>query len=106
MAYLERQTYRFELIVADDGIVDQTAALVEELAVRRSHLNEGRGGVRLLKLDHRGKGFAVRAGALAAHGEYVLLCDADLATPIEEWEKLHRKFVEGYEVVIGSREGL
>jgi glycosyltransferase involved in cell wall biosynthesis len=106
MAYLERQTYRFELIVADDGSADQTAALVEELAVRRTHLNEGRGGVRLLRLDHRGKGFAVRAGALAAHGEYVLLCDADLATPIEEWEKLYRNFGEGYEVVIGSREGL
>jgi glycosyltransferase involved in cell wall biosynthesis len=106
MAYLERQTYRFELIVADDGSADQTAALVEDLAVRQSHLNEEQGGVRLLRLDHRGKGFAVRAGALAAHGEYVLLCDADLATPIEEWEKLYRKFVEGYEVVIGSREGL
>jgi glycosyltransferase involved in cell wall biosynthesis len=62
--------------------------------------------VRLLRLDHRGKGFAVRAGALAAQGAYILLCDADLATPIEEWEKLYAKFVEGYAVVIGSREGL
>src|SRR5262245_32815001 len=106
MAYLERQTYRFELIVADDGSVDQTAALVEELAVRRSHLNEGRGGVRLLKLDHRGKGFAVRAGALASHGEYVLLCDADLAVPIEEWEKLSARLAQGYDLAIGSREGM
>ena len=99
LAYLERQPYRFELIVADDGSADRTAALVEELAARRPE-------VRLLRLDHRGKGFAVRAGALAARGEYILLCDADLATPIEEWEKLYRKFAEGYTVVIGSREGL
>ena len=105
LAYLERQTYRSELIVADDGSADRTAALVEELVMRRQR-DGGKGDVRLLRLDHRGKGFAVRAGALAAHGEYVLLCDADLATPIEEWEKLYRKFAEGYEVVIGSREGL
>lgn len=106
VAYLERQTYRSELIVADDGSTDRTAALVEELAARRSRLGGGKGEIRLLRLDHRGKGFAVRAGALSAHGEYVLLCDADLATPIEEWEKLYRKFNEGYEMVIGSREGL
>jgi dolichyl-phosphate beta-glucosyltransferase len=106
LAYLERQTYRSELIVADDGSTDRTAALVEELAGRQPRLGGGKGDIRLLRLDHRGKGFAVRAGALAAHGEYVLLCDADLATPIEEWEKLYRKFAEGYEVVIGSREGL
>ena len=99
LAYLDRQTYPFELIVADDGSSDRTAALVEAVA-------KDRPGVRLLRLDHRGKGFAVRAGALAARGEYVLLCDADLATPIEEWEKLAEKFTAGYAVAIGSREGL
>jgi hypothetical protein len=35
-----------------------------------------------------------------------LLCDADLAVPIEEWQKLDAFFAEGYHVVIGSREGL
>jgi dolichyl-phosphate beta-glucosyltransferase len=99
LAYLDQQPYRSELIVVDDGSTDRTAALVEEHATRHADL-------RLLRLDHRGKGFAVRAGALAARGEYVLLCDADLATPIEEWEKLHRRFAAGYSVVIGSREGL
>jgi glycosyltransferase involved in cell wall biosynthesis len=99
LAYLDQQPYRSELIVVDDGSTDRTAALVEERATRHASL-------RLLRLDHRGKGFAVRAGALAACGEYVLLCDADLATPIEEWEKLHRMFGAGYAVVIGSREGL
>src|SRR5262249_3118299 len=84
---------------ADDGSTDATAALVEQLALRRSDL-------RLLRLDHRGKGFAVRAGALAARGEYVLLCDADLAVPIEEWGQLRRALENGFDVAIGSREGL
>lgn len=99
LAYLERQPYRADVIVADDGSTDGTAALVEQIA--REHPN-----VQLLRLDHRGKGYAVRAGALAARGEYVLLCDADLAVPIEEWEKLQRSLLGGHALAIGSREGL
>lgn len=99
LAYLEHQSYTSEVLVADDGSTDGTAALVEQMA--RAHA-----GLRLLPLDHRGKGFAVRAGALAAGGEYVLLCDADLAVPIEEWPKLYDWLNRGYDLAIGSREGL
>lgn len=99
LSYLERQPYHSELLVADDGSSDGTAMLVEQMAHAHTML-------RLLTLDHRGKGFAVRAGALAARGEYVLLCDADLAVPIEEWERLHNQLTQGYDVAIGSREGL
>lgn len=99
LAYLDTQPYRSEVIVADDGSTDTTASLVEQLAAEHANL-------RLLRLDHRGKGFAVRAGALAARGEYVLLCDADLAVPIEDWERLRRVLENGFDVAIGSREGL
>lgn len=97
--YLERQDYRFEVLIADDGSADRTAEVVEQIAASQP-------SVRLLRLDHRGKGFAVRAGALAARGAYVLLCDADLAVPIDEWEKLYQKLEGGCAVAIGSREGL
>ncbi len=93
--YLSRQPYSAEIIVVDDGSDDATARLAEQ------HV-----GVHVLRRDHRGKGFAVRAGALAATGKYVLLCDADLATPMEEWHKLWPRLAEGYDVVIGSREGV
>ncbi|HEU5102169.1 MAG TPA: dolichyl-phosphate beta-glucosyltransferase [Roseiflexaceae bacterium] len=97
--YLDAQVYRSEVIVADDGSTDATVALVEQLAISQPSL-------RVMRLDHRGKGFAVRAGALAARGDYVLLCDADLAVPIEEWEQLRRALENGFDVAIGSREGL
>lgn len=98
-AYLDRQPFSSEVIVADDGSEDDTAAIVEQLAARHPTLH-------LLRLDHRGKGFTVRAGALTAQGEHVLLCDADLAVPIKDWERLRRFLDAGYDVAIGSREGL
>lgn len=94
-AYLAAQSYASEVLVADDGSADATAAVAE-----------AHPGVTALRLDHRGKGFAVRAGALAARGAYVLLCDADLAVPIEEWPKLEERLRAGVDVVIGSREGM
>jgi dolichyl-phosphate beta-glucosyltransferase len=99
LAYLDQQAYQSEVIVADDGSTDETAVLAAQIATRRSNL-------RILQLDHRGKGFAVRAGALAAQGAYILLCDADLAVPIADWEQLQQALMHGDDLAIGSREGL
>lgn len=98
-AYVTRTQLDVEVIVADDGSQDTTAQIVRDVAVDWPAL-------RLLSLDHRGKGFAVRAGALAARGTYVLLCDADLAVPIDEWDRMLPLFGQHHaDVVIGSREG-
>lgn len=94
-AYLDQQPYATEVLVVDDGSTDATARLAEQHA-----------WLRLLRCEHRGKGFTVRSGVLAAQGHYILLCDADLATPIEEWEKLHHHLTNGCDVAIGSREGV
>jgi dolichyl-phosphate beta-glucosyltransferase len=86
-----------EVIVVDDGSTDDTAALVESFVERYPEL-------RLLKQPrNRGKGAAVRRGMLAARGRYVLFSDADLATPIEEADKLLVYAKQGADVVIGSR---
>ena len=87
-----------EVLVVDDGSTDATVATTEPLQAQHSQLH-------IIRNDHRGKGYAVRTGVLAAQGEYVLLCDADLAVPLEEWFKLASYFDQSYDVVIGSREG-
>ncbi|GAB4112175.1 MAG: glycosyltransferase family 2 protein [Roseiflexaceae bacterium] len=99
LTYLEQQPYAGEVIIADDGSSDGTAALVEQIASNNPH-------IRLLRLDHRGKGYAVRAGALAARGRFVLLCDADMAVPMDEWPRLRQALEQGAHVAIGSREGV
>lgn len=97
-AYLDRQPYTFEVIVSDDGSSDRTLDIVEDSA--RTHPE-----LRALHNEHRGKGCTVRAGIQNATGEVVLFSDADLSTPIEELDRLLPYFDNGYEVVIGSRQG-
>ena len=59
-----------EVIVVSDGSIDETAEQL--LAVRGE-------GIRVIHYDRNlGKGYAVKAGALASHGEWVALVDADL----------------------------
>lgn len=92
-----------EVLVVDDGSSDCTA----DVAVRFAPPEDSNTwSLRVLREPHRGKAAAVRAGVLHASGEYVLFCDADLATPVEEFDRFLPWLEQGYEVVIGSREGL
>jgi glycosyltransferase involved in cell wall biosynthesis len=60
-----------EVIVVSDGSIDGTA---ERLLETRSDRQ-----IRVIHYDRNlGKGYAVKAGALAAHGDWVALIDADL----------------------------
>ncbi len=102
-AYLKQQDYAFEVIVVENGSIDNTIGATEKFTTDHPY-------VRLITVDTRGKGLAVQAGMLAAQGEYRFICDADLSMPIEEIAKFLPKdrgagfCVESYDVAIGSRE--
>lgn len=86
-----------EVIIVDDGSSDATSRLAERPEYRAAPW------LRFLRLPtNQGKGAALRAGVRASTGAEVLLCDADLSTPIEEYEKL-RPHLARAEVVLGSR---
>lgn len=97
-AYLKTQDYTYEVIVVENGSKDRTSEVVREFAQDHPY-------VRLIEVETRGKGLAVKAGMLAASGDYRFICDTDLSMPIEEIAKFLPPVREGYDVLIGSREG-
>jgi dolichyl-phosphate beta-glucosyltransferase len=96
-AFLQQQPYRAEVIVVENGSTDDTVGVVR--AFMQDHPY-----VRLFAGEPRGKGRAVRRGMLEARGAYRFLCDADLSMPIEEVNNFLPPKLEGYDVIIGSRE--
>ena len=97
--YLQQRDFeRTEILVIDDGSRDRTAELATEWSVRHPF-------IRLLRNPgNRGKGYAVRAGLQAATGDWVLVTDADLSTPIEDLTLLEAAIAAtGAAGAIGSR---
>ena len=95
--HVGKAEYSSEVIVIDDGSVDGTF----EIAERFSHLMKA---MRVIQLtSNQGKGAAVRAGMLAAKGNWRLIMDADNSTDVQQFDKMLPFFKEGYDIVIGSR---
>jgi dolichyl-phosphate beta-glucosyltransferase len=85
-----------EIIVVDDGSLDNTSAIVRQCQAQNLRL--------IRNEENHGKGYTVRQGVLAATGQYVLFTDADLSAPIEEATKLlDVARNDGADIVIGSR---
>lgn len=83
-----------EVILVNDGSIDATALIAEEA------------GLKVLSHPYpKGNGAAIKTGARAATGDYIVFMDGDGQHDPGEIEKLLGKVQEGYDLVVGARSG-
>lgn len=83
---------RYEIVVADNGSTDRSAEIARAE------------GARVVPVDERGYGAALRGGIAAAEGRYVMFADADLTYQYEDALPLYEKAVEtDADMAIASR---
>jgi glycosyltransferase involved in cell wall biosynthesis len=89
--FLERSGIVGEVLVADNGSHDGSAALAQQA------------GARVVEVPERGYGAALAAGIAAARGRYVIMGDADDSYDFSRLEPFVEKLRQGYPLVVGNR---
>ncbi len=97
IAFVQAQDFDIEVVVVNNNSTDDTLAIASAAA-------EDHKFIRAMTEPTQGKGAAVRAGMLAASGQYLFICDADLSMPIEEVLKFLPSELGEYDIAIASRE--
>jgi glycosyltransferase involved in cell wall biosynthesis len=89
--FLQDHAVEGEIIVADNGSTDGS----QDIAVSM--------GVRLVHVDARGYGAALREGIAAARGKFIIMGDADDSYDFTALYPFLDKLREGYDLVMGNR---
>lgn len=96
LKYLKNRDYSYELIVIDDGSIDNTLSIVKGFIRKNKN-------IRLLRNSkNKGKGYSVKKGIMSAKYPFILFSDSDLSTPILELDKMINE-IKSYDIVIASR---
>ena len=82
---------RGEVVVADNGSTDGSIEIAEKL------------GARVVRVEARGYGSALRAGIAAARGPFIVMGDADDSYDFTEVPRFVDKWRQGHDVVMGNR---
>lgn len=80
-----------EVLVADNGSQDNTRKIAESL------------GARVVEIDGKGYGRALRGGFAAAKGRYLVMADADGSYDFEAAPIYVQKMREGFDFIVGNR---
>ena len=94
---LEGADLSFEIIYVDDGSTDETANILKELQQADARL-------RVVRFSRNfGHQFAITGGLEHVSGDAVVLIDADLQDPPDVILEMVNRWVEGWDVVYGTR---
>jgi dolichyl-phosphate beta-glucosyltransferase len=96
-SFIEAQTYDAEILVVENGSQDRTLEIAEAYCSKIPQLT-------VISESQSGKGRAVRAGMLAANGDYRFFCDVDFSMPISAVNQFLPPVLDDVDVAIGSRE--
>lgn len=91
--------YDFEIIAVNDGSKDDTWSVIDKYAQKHHNIK----GIN--QMGNFGQSQAYQAGFDAATGDYVLICSADLETPLKNIHKVIEYLDEGYDFVNTNRVG-
>ena len=96
--YVKNKDFKSEIIIVDDGSSDRTAEIAETFLADITHAV-------VRKQPSAGKGAGIRSGMKIAQGQWRLMCDADLSTPIHELDKFWNVLQDKpqTDIIIGSR---
>ncbi|MBI4004521.1 glycosyltransferase [Candidatus Roizmanbacteria bacterium] len=86
-----------EVLIINDGSSDSTKKIIKDKYLKLFPK------FTLIENNHQGKAFAIITGIQEATSEYVIFSDIDLATPLEEVDKLYKAMENNYDIAIGSR---
>jgi hypothetical protein len=88
---LQRAGVPGEILIADNGSTDGSQAIATQL------------GARVVQVVAKGYGNALRGGIEAAHGEWLVMGDADDSYDFTEADRFVKRFQAGDELVMGCR---
>ena len=95
-AVMDKEGYRYEIIMVDDGSTDSSWKMIRNLSERNGNIR----GISFRR--NYGKSAALFHGFKAAEGRVVVTMDADLQDSPEEIPEMYRMVTEdGYDIVSG-----
>lgn len=89
--FLKENKIHGEVLVADNGSTDRSV----EVATRE--------GARVIHIEQKGYGSALRGGFEAAKGKYLIMADSDDSYDLVNLMPFVEKLREGYDLVMGNR---
>lgn len=96
---LESDTFRLQIVFVNDGSVDATASILQEIAANDSR-------VKIITFSRNfGHQAAVSAGLAHSDGDVTAIIDADLQDPPEVILEMLARWADGYDIVYGVRMG-
>jgi len=89
-----------EIIIVNDGSTDRTQAVLENLIAK----NSGKINLKLINnKQNRGKGYSIKQGILQSVGKVRVFIDADLPFRLVGIREIHKRIMNGDDIVIGDR---